>query len=178
VRSAVFSADGHRLAIDLFLKKRYSSSPDYDHVVRVWEVDDEESRPATFRIRGNLFLSMAFSWDGGTLALGGRNAIIIRDLQTKKQERVLTKDVPHLNVLAFSPVSPLLASHGAGKSIRVWNWETGQQIAKLPFADSNGVRSFAFSPDGDLLAIGGAGGTLEVLETGVTREKAKDDSTK
>ena len=70
-----------------------------------------------------------------------------------------------VNQVVFSPNSTLLISGGRGLieggSVRLWNAETGQNLATLntgTLADRPGVNRVAISPDGTLLASGQASG--------------------
>ena len=70
-----------------------------------------------------------------------------------------------VNQVVFSPAGTLLISGGRGLieggSVRLWNAETGQNLATLntgTLADRPGVNRVAISPDGTLLASGQASG--------------------
>ena len=70
-----------------------------------------------------------------------------------------------VNQVVFSPDGTLLISGGRGLieggSVRLWNAETGQNLATLntgTLADRPGVNRVAISPDGTLLASGQASG--------------------
>ena len=74
------------------------------------------------------------------------------------------------------PIGKLLASAGAGGSLRLWNPATGRPVGAPLQATSaqDGVLGVAFSPDGRLLASAGADGTVRLWNpaTGTARRRA------
>ncbi len=56
--------------------------------------------------------------------------------------------------VAFSPDGQMLASGSDDKTIKLWDLQTGLEIATLSGHDSY-VQSLAFSPDGKTLVSGG-----------------------
>jgi WD40 repeat protein len=71
--------------------------------------------------------------------------------------------------VAFSPDGRRLASAGADGTVRVWDAESGREVATLR-GHSGDVRTVAFSPDGRRLASAGADGVVRVWDPGSGRE--------
>ncbi len=118
--------------------------------------------PAGARFRlgtgSNPLLSVAFSPDGGLLALAGYdNAIELWD--AARGEKVRQWETPEgcIATLVFSPNGQLLASGGIHDStVRAWDVATGKKVRELEGLP-NGVSSLTFAPDGKILAAGGYG---------------------
>jgi WD40 repeat protein len=62
--------------------------------------------------------------------------------------------------VVFSPDGKRLATAGDDKVVRLWDEETGKELAALPGADR--VTVVAFSPDGKFLAAGSKDGSLRI----------------
>lgn len=72
-------------------------------------------------------------------------------------------DVNHCD---WSPVQPYIASAGGDKVIRIWDTNTGQELAQSPLkGHSYYVNSCVFSPNGDLLASSSSDGTVKLWST-------------
>jgi WD40 repeat protein len=61
--------------------------------------------------------------------------------------------------VALSPGAPLVASGGAGRTVTVWNRESGRQVARL-VGHSGVIYGMTFSPDGSRLMSLGNDGAL------------------
>jgi WD40 repeat protein len=65
--------------------------------------------------------------------------------------------------LALSPDEHRAISGGADKTVRLWDLETGTELAKLE-GHSEAVRDVAFAPDGKRVASAGQDGTLRLWD--------------
>jgi WD40 repeat protein len=105
--------------------------------------------------------AIAISPDGKYLAAGlAESPIVIWDIQTRQQVALLTghqrmdTDVQYISIqkLEFSPWSNLLVSVGNDGSTRLWDIQSGKQLALL-----NVCCEAQFSPDGRILVTAGNG---------------------
>ena len=161
VRSIAFSPDGKLLASTFFEGMIQGG------VINLWSVETKKMI-AKLKVKGpiqgagqgiNVF-SIAFSPDGkllaGTETWSG--VIGLWSIAERKQVAYLrgyweeyrgTK----LESVAFSPDGKFLASGAIHGDIKLWSFETREELATLK-GHSNAVTAVAFSPDGKLLASG------------------------
>lgn len=121
-----------------------------DGVARLWDVASKRQR-REFTVPGHGMDQVALSADGSLLATGDRSDTVIRVWDTRSGELLRSLDRPS-QVLEFAPHGTTLASSD-GKSIHVWNAETGS--LEREFAAGPRTGSLAFSPDGAVLAAAG-----------------------
>ena len=157
VTSVAFSPDGTKLA-----------SGDMDGMVKVWDVSTGRNIRIV-RGPGGLYKSVAFSPDGTKLASsisGGDGTVEIREAATGKNINTIAGHLAGVQSIVFSPDGTKLAAGLSGSGVKLWEIETGQQVATF----SEKVISVAFSPDGMTLASthpGALGGIkLWDIETG------------
>lgn len=98
--------------------------------------------------------------DGKMLAIGDREAIVLRELNGKEIRRLIGHD--NAMSIAFSHDGKHLASGGADRLIRIWDVATGQVLETFDGHRSE-VAALAFSPDGEQLASAG-GGDLKIWD--------------
>ncbi|WP_187366017.1 WD40 repeat domain-containing serine/threonine protein kinase [Trebonia kvetii] len=105
-------------------------------------------------------LSVAFSPDGKTLAVGDRNGkIYLWDAASGQVVATLTDPVSKgVNSVAFSPDGAALAAADANGFSYLWNVVSRQVKGVLADPVSKGADSVAFSPDGKTLAVGDLNG--------------------
>ncbi|MGE5193624.1 MAG: WD40 repeat domain-containing protein [Deltaproteobacteria bacterium] len=109
-------------------------------------------------------LSISFSPNGRSLAIGGTESVLIWNLDDHaKQFEVAshwTQD------LAFSPDGKVLTAAGAD-GVRSWNVDTGEPNQVVPYQQH--ASSLAYSADGTLLAVGGYAGEIAVWQVATKR---------
>ena len=76
-----------------------------------------------------------------------------------------------INSVAFSPDGEKLAYGSWDHTVRLWDVETGKELAKLT-GHSSGVHSVAFSPDGTKLASGSKDGTVRLWNISTGKQLA------
>jgi WD40 repeat protein/serine/threonine protein kinase len=149
--NVVFSPDGKRLA---------SGS-------QVWDAQTGQEL-LSLKGGGN---NLAFSPDDKRLASAtrtwgsGEGGVKVLDAQTG-QELLTLKGAAREGItgLAFSPDGKLLAGGSWDETIRLWDAETGRQVARLQ-GHMSGIDTVAFSPDGQRLASASRDTTVKVWQT-------------
>ncbi|MDB5601693.1 MAG: hypothetical protein JWN71_3737 [Xanthobacteraceae bacterium] len=116
--------------------------------------------PATVATHKIYINELAMAADGKMLAVGDRDAIVLRELNGKEIRRLVGHD--NAMSIAFSPDGRHLASGGGDRLIRIWDVSTGQVIETFDGHRSE-VAALAFSPDGQQLASAG-GGDLKIWD--------------
>lgn len=177
--SVAWSADGKRLAAGT--NGAGGELPEAGEL-RVWEAETGKTL-YTFRVKPNVEQGewasagdVAFAPDGKRVAVpvtaGGRgvpaglvidetgSSVKVWDLATGKSTQPVKGLKATVGQVTFSPDGKTLALACSDKVVRVWNVETGKELAALPCPDSVGV--VAFSPDGKSLAAGSKDGSVRI----------------
>lgn len=143
VNALAFSPDGNYLA-----------SGGADQKVKIWEIS---SGKMVFQISdpAKTVTYLGISADGKLLAAGYLNGMIgVWDLQNLKvinRFNAHTSADSYINEVAFSPNGEILISASADGTIKIWDWENGDNLRSLE--DARIVFWGAtFSPDGSMIA--------------------------
>ena len=75
----------------------------------------------------------------------------------------------HVNCVVFSPDGTRIASASTDKTIRIWNAQTGEEVATLT-GHTAAVVTVAYSPDGSKLASGSDDSTIRLWDTQTGQE--------
>jgi serine/threonine protein kinase len=103
--------------------------------------------------------AVAFSPDGGTLALSRGGAVSLWETATGGWRAQISAPGGRVGALAFAPDGRSLATAGDDLVVRVWALATGREIGRLKGLTQPAV-SVAFTGDGKLLATCGKDGLL------------------
>jgi WD40 repeat protein/serine/threonine protein kinase len=145
---AAFSADGRWLAaIQSGTRKLFL----WD--TATWQVTTQTEVHEMDVIR------MAFSPDGGKLALGGyQGEVALMNVHPFAPTAVLGRHLNHIQAIAFSPDGKLIASASDDATVGIWEVEKLGLAARL--VHNAPVLSVAFSPDGGQLITAGQDETV------------------
>ncbi|KAG2335491.1 WD40 repeat-like protein [Suillus weaverae] len=130
-----------------------------DKSLRVWDLDTGKQVGKRLLGHDGPVLTVAASPDGRWIMSGGDNgSILVWEVATDKTElkRVPVSFKGHTRDIfgaVFAPDSETFASASRGKSVRVWNRETGK-IVLGPLKVGSTANSVSYSPDGKKLAAG------------------------
>ena len=119
------------------------------HEVHVWDIPTRRHR---FTVPG--FANLAFSNDGHSLAIGGRQIVRLWNAETGEEQPSLPVRTPWVRAVAYSHDGRYLAAVGDDASVEIWDM-TSRTLQQTLAAPTEDVASVAFSPDGRLLATGG-----------------------
>ena len=142
VQSVAFSPNGKLIA---------SSSE--DGTVRLWSVETGHHLQALECDNPFSSLSIAFSTDGKTLAIGGGRDSTIRlwDVPTKKLRKLTGQHTWGVTNIVFKEDKTLASASAKGRTIDWWNLKTGSHIRRVELHEIS-IETLALSPDGTTAA--------------------------
>ena len=150
LRDVVFSPDGRWVA----------ATASNVYFVRIWDVATGKELHTLQTDEG--CSGLAVSPDGSSLAAG--DGINIRVWDTQGMERaVLHGHTGFVLKVVFSPDGRRLASTSEDRTLKIWDWPSGQEIIILR-GHTDIVSALAFSPDGKRIASAGQDGTIKIWD--------------
>ena len=135
-----------------------------DNNIKVWDAAKPDAPVAEFTEteKSRLIWNMAFAPTGDRLAVGSREGTIyLYDFIHKARLKPLIGHTKHIWSVCFSPDGKRLVSGSDDEIARLWDVESGEEIATLPLGKPRTLMDIAFSPCGNLIA-GGLSGELRL----------------
>jgi WD40 repeat protein len=160
---------------------RHLVSGSDDHDVRIWDRTTGASQRLDPGQHGHGISGLALA-EGGKVLISASldGAVCVWDLDHQGGGRLRHRLAGHegaVQALALSPDGRILATGGADRQVRLWDWRAAKPIAALPGHDDQ-IGILAFSPDGQLLASGSWNGGLRLWQgQGFARGKALEGHT-
>jgi WD40 repeat protein len=155
----------HVLQIAVSDKARLIASGDDGGTVHLWDLETGR-RLDTIKVLDNSIDGLAFSPDGGKLAVGGDGKVFIRDIAGQRTSRLIASTWRlGMHGVAFTRDGKALIT--ARILPELWNAATGEKLHLFgPFSDL--THSLAISPDGKYLLTTHIGSDLRLweIETG------------
>ena len=128
-----------------------------DNTVKVWDAEKPDAPIAEFTETDpvRLIWNIAFAPTGDLLAVGSREGTIyLYDFIRKARLKPLIGHTEHIWSVCFSPDGKRLVSGSDDRIARLWDVESGEEIATLPIGEPHTLMNIAFSPCGNLIAGG------------------------
>jgi len=94
-------------------------------------------------------------------------SVAVWELATGKSTQPVKGLKASVGRVVFSPDGKRLATAGSDKIVRLWEMETGKELAALPYPDQ--VNVVAFSPSGKSLAGGSQDGSIRIWAVPATK---------
>lgn len=141
-----------------------------DHTVRLFDSNTGQHLKTFMRGGAGEAVSVSFSPDGQTLAIGiGRqaygntyNTVQFYDVNTSRLVNTIAGHTGAVNEACFSPDGQTIVSGASiwgdseDNTLRVWNPHTGNLIRTIATHINSGLTSLTFSPNGDTIIKGNA----------------------
>ena len=143
-------------------EKQSNDTPIYQNS-QTWSLPENAIARFGKGVMGGSDRAVAFSPDGKRLAVATGAGIWFYDAQTYREIALLTGHTGVVRAVAFSPDGKTLASGARDAAAKLWNVETGENIATF-VRNAIGVESVAFSRNGKMLVAGTEGGPVKLWD--------------
>jgi WD40 repeat protein/tRNA A-37 threonylcarbamoyl transferase component Bud32 len=138
--------------------------------VKLWDTARRQELLTLPRLRGRV-LSLAFSPDGKTLALGSSGGLVhLWDVSARRERAVCSGHKGPLFAVAFAPDGKTLATGSWDGTTRLWQAATGKGLITLR-GHREPVFTVAFAPGGGTLASGGFDQTVRLWDAATGEER-------
>ncbi len=133
-----------------------------DQVVRVWDLSRRQPVATTVADFGEPLYGVAVSPDGTRIAAGGRNGTVrVSSVKDRRAAVQLGGHSGRVFGVAFLGDGRLVTGDEAG-TLRVFNVESGSEVARRAGAIDGAITSVAVSPDSKRVAASGSNGAVRV----------------
>jgi hypothetical protein len=123
--------------------------------------------------------SMAFSPDGGILAVAGYHEVLLEKAGDYALDARLVGESPKVESIAFSHDGKLLAVSGGAPAVfgevQIWEVGTHKQLGAYKVSIDS-LYGISFSPDDTKVAVGGADKSVRILNAADGKELVKFDN--
>ena len=128
---------------------RWAAAGSYD-VVHLWEIATQQ--PAgVLKTRCGYAHGLAFSPDCMQLVIGGYQQVQVWQLESRQKTGTWRGHKGYGRSVAFSPDGQQVATGSEDRTLRIWNWPTGEEQRVIGPGD-HPVLGVAWSPAGDRVA--------------------------
>jgi WD40 repeat protein len=153
-----------------------------DNLIRLWKVPQGLPQPLPHAPPNARVL--AVSPDRKLLAMGGsQGTISVIDFHSGGIIKTWQAHKGAIQDISFGPATDdkegqttgLLASAGADRTVRTWNYAAGEMVTEFDGTES-ALESVAFQPDGKRVAAGAADGTVVIFSLEALKQQAHENA--
>ena len=161
--------DGHRDAVQSLAWSpdgKHLASGDFKHIV-VWNLDQTDKKSEYTNNLVGRITSLKFTTNGQTIVASDgvptKNGLVHFISLNDQKSQTIEAHKDSIYCVRISPDGKVLATAGADKLAKLWDFETHKEISKYE-AHMGYVLSLAFNADGSRLATGGADKVVNIWD--------------
>ena len=159
-------------AIGISTDGNHLATASHDYSVKLWDISSKKigKTPLLTLAHSSSVFSVAFDPKDRILATGGQEGnVILWDIATGDEIRVLRGHADYVTAIAFKPDGTRIATSSWDGTAKVWDSVTGQELFTLG-SHTGAVTSIAFSPDGTRIATASEDGTAKLWDASTGEE--------